>query len=49
MESRKIIVIDPEIEKLLINIYDAALKFSGMQMRGWINSIMQEVKEEEIR
>lgn len=48
MKSRKLIVINPEVNKLLINIYDAALKLLGMQAQGWINTIMNEVREEDM-
>jgi len=48
LETRKIIIIDEDVDKILTNIYDAALKFAGMQIRVSINSILQAIKEEQI-
>jgi hemerythrin len=44
--TRKIIVVDEEIHKMLVNICDAALKWSGIQMLSAVNQVVGSVKEE---
>ena len=46
MTSRKIIVVDEEIHKILVNICDAALKWSGIQMLSAVNKVVGSVKED---
>jgi hypothetical protein len=49
MKTRKIIVVDREIDRILDNVCDAALKFGGMQLRATITAIKNGVREEEIK
>lgn len=46
MTSRKIIVVDEEIHKMLVSICDAALKWSGIQMLSAVNQVVGSVKED---
>ena len=46
MEKLKIIVMDEEVENVINKIYDAALKFSGMQARVAVNNIVNSIKQE---
>lgn len=46
MESRKVIVIDEVIERVLANICNAALKYEGLPMIGSVNAVKDAIKEE---
>lgn len=46
MSNKKVIVIDEEIDKALGNICDAALRGSGMQIVGAVNTLIESVVEE---
>lgn len=46
MASRKIIIVDEEIDQTLVRICDAALKWSGIQMLSAVNKVVGSVKED---
>jgi hypothetical protein len=48
MSTRKIIVLDDEIEKHITAICDAALKNLGMQMISNVNKVASSIEEEVI-
>lgn len=41
---KKILEIDQELDKVLVNICDAALKFSGIQMYASIHSLLAKIQ-----
>jgi hypothetical protein len=46
MSNRKIIVIREEVDKMLGNICDAALKGAGMQVLSSVNGVIEAVVED---
>ena len=46
MSNRKIIILDEEMDKILGNVCDAALKGSGMQIISSVNAVIEAVAEE---
>jgi hypothetical protein len=46
MANKKIIVVDEEMDKILGNVCDAALKGSGMQIVAAVNVVIEAVSEE---
>lgn len=46
MANRKVIVINEDIDKMLGNICDAALKGSGMQIISSVNALIDAVVED---
>ncbi len=46
MATRKLIVITEAIDKALTNVYNAALKFEGLQMLACVNAVKKAVVEE---
>lgn len=48
MSSRKIIVVKEEVDKMLGNVCDAALKGAGMQILPSINGIIEAVVDEAV-
>jgi hypothetical protein len=47
MANRKVVVIDEEMDKILGNVCDAALKGSGMQIVASVNAVIEAVSEEQ--
>ena len=45
--SRKVLVVDREMDQMLIHIFDAALRSSGMQMLSFVNAVVRGIREED--
>lgn len=46
MANKKVIYVDEEMDKVLGNVCDAALKGSGMQIVAAVNAVIEAVSEE---